>query len=336
MTRVLLTGISGFVGHHTAEHILKNTDWEVIGLASFRHRGDSMRIEQLGKWYEASDWDRVRIHRADLTGPIGPTLINQIGPVDYIINMAAESHVDRSIEWPRPFIENNVASAITMLEYAREVQPKAFIQVSTDEVYGPAAEGDYSREWDAIIPSNPYAASKAAQEAIAVSYWRTYGVPLVITNTMNMFGERQDAEKYIPLVIKRVVAGDEVVIHRSYGKVGSRFYLHARNFADALLHILRELPAAEWGGETGRPDRYNIGGEVEVDNLTLALKIANLIGNPLQYTEVDFAATRPGHDRRYALDSAKIRAAGWQQPVNFDDSLCQTVRWTLDHPEWLG
>ena len=335
MTRVLLTGISGFVGHHIAEHILKTTDWQVVGIASFRHRGDSARVEQLGEWYAKSDWDRVRVHLADMSAPIGPTLINQIGPVDYIINAAAQSHVDRSISDPRPFIENNVSVAISMLEYAREVQPKAFIQVSTDEVYGPAAEGDYSREWDAIVPSNPYAASKAAQEAIAISYWRTYGVPVVLTNTMNMFGERQDGEKFIPLLIRSVLRGEEVTIHRSYGKVGSRFYLHARNFADALVWLLGREPS-RWSGETGRPDRYNIGGEVEISNLDLALKIANLVGEPLQYTEVDFAATRPGHDRRYALDSAKIREAGWQQPVNFDDSLCRTVRWTLDHPEWLG
>jgi dTDP-glucose 4,6-dehydratase len=323
--RVLLTGIAGFIGAHIVEHIQANTDWDVIGLASFRHRGDSLRTEVF-------DPDRVTIHRADLTADLSHRLIERIGPVDYIINAAADSHVDRSIEEPRPFIENNVSLAITMLEYARLVRPRAFVQVSTDEVYGPAEDDTRHTEWSPIIPSNPYSASKAAQEAIAVSYWRTFDVPVVITNTMNNFGERQDAEKFIPQVVGKVARGETVTIHGAPGNIGSRFYLHARNHADALLHLLN-IPPIRYPAPC--PDRYNVVGDVELDNLTLAQMVAEIIGKPLRYELVDFHAARPGHDRRYALDGAKLRASGWTPPVPFRESLERTVRWTLEHPEWL-
>src|SRR3990167_5588189 len=274
--RLLLTGIAGFIGSHIVEHVQAMTDWEIVRLASFRHRGDPLRIEPF-------DPARTTILHADLSAPISPRLVERIGPVDYIVHAAADSHVDRSIEEPRPFIENNVSSTITMLEYARLSRPKAFIQVSTDEVYGPAPEGHLSREWSPIVPSNPYAASKAAQEAIAISYWRTFGVPLVITNTMNNFGERQDSEKFIPMLIRRITRAERVTIHGTPERVGSRFYLHARNHADALLTILKGHAPCQWDGLTGRPDRYNVVGEEEIDNLEMARRVARIMDLPLQF-----------------------------------------------------
>jgi len=324
--RVLLTGIAGFIGSHIVEHLQANTDWDIIGLASFRHRGDALRADSFGP--------QVTIHHADLTAPISERQAERIGPIDYIINAAAESHVDRSIEDPRPFIENNVSTAITMLEYARLVKPLAFVQVSTDEVYGPAPVGHFAAEWDAIVPSNPYAASKAAQEAIAISYWRTYGVPVVITNTMNNFGERQDTEKYIPMLIRRIAAGEKVTVHGSPKQIGSRFYLHARNHADALLFILEQLTPATYP-KRARPSRYNVVGESEIDNLELAREVADLVGKPLDYELLGFHATRPGHDARYALDGGTLRTLGWTPPVGLHESLARTVAWTMANPEWL-
>jgi len=325
--RVLLTGIAGFIGSHVAEHIAINRpDWEVVGLASFRHRGDPLRLDSVPARFE--------IHHADLASPLSPRLIDRIGPIDLIINMASESHVDRSIEDPVPFIENNVSLMLTMLEYARIVRPRMFIQISTDEVYGPAHDDELHAEWSTILPSNPYSASKAAQEAIAFSYWRTYGVPVVITNSMNNFGERQDAEKMIPMCISRIARGQRVTIHGSPGRIGSRFYLHARNHADALVFLSEFRPDIMSGG-SGRPIRVNIVGEQEVDNLELAKKIALIIGKPLEYELEDFHKTRPGHDRRYALDGGLMATFGWSPPLSLDESLERTVRWTLDHPEWM-
>lgn len=327
---VLLTGVSGFAGSHIAEHILVNTDWNIVGLATFRHRGDSIRFDGF------KDSSRIKIHYHDLQGPLSSRLIDRIGHVDYVLNVASESHVDRSITDPAPFVENNVRLVLNMLEFARQAKPDAFMQISTDEVYGPAPENHRHKEWETYLPSNPYSASKAAQEAIAISYWRTFGVPVVITNTMNLIGERQDSEKFIPMVIRRVARGERVSIHgdTERGIVGSRFYLHARNHADALLFLIRNTTPSRYP-DTDRPDRYNVVGEREVDNLTMAQMIAGFAGKPLDYFIESFHRSRPGHDLRYALDGSKIAALGWTAPIPLEASLRRTVEWTIEHSEWL-
>ena len=191
-------------------------------------------------------------------------------------------------------------------------------------------------EWiDQHLPSNPYSASKAAQEDVCFAYWRTYGVPLAITNTMNIIGETQDTEKFFPMVIKRALAGETMTIHGepSTGKIGSRFYLHARNQADALLFTLdQNFPAY---GEVDRPLRYHIVGEREVDNLEMAQMIAAAAGKELKYEVVDFHGSRPGHDLRYAHYGSLIAAPGWKAPIPLEESIERTVRWTLNNPTWL-
>jgi dTDP-glucose 4,6-dehydratase len=259
-----------------------------------------------------------------------------IGKIDYILNIASESHVDRSIECPRDFVENNVALMLTMLEYARQYPVEKFVQISTDEVYGPAKDHDHE-EWETLLPSNPYSASKAAQENIAFSYWRTFGVPVIMTNTMNIIGELQDPEKFVPMTIKRVLAGETVTVHGSAdGKtIGSRYYLHARNQADALLFILQNVPPLVYGGDVDRPSKYNIVGEKEVTNLEMAQLIARYLNKPLRYQIVDFHSSRPGHDLRYGLNGQKMADLGWKAPMSFEESLKTTVDWTVKHPEWL-
>jgi len=324
---VLLTGSAGFIGSHTAQHFLENTDWTVIGLDSFRHKGDSLRVTDLNY-----DWSRFRTYNCDLAAPISDRLAKQIGPVDHIINMASESHVDRSIEEPVPFVQNNVNLTLYMLEYARAVQPESFVQISTDEVYGPAPIGTSFKEWSDILPSNPYSASKAAQEAIAISYWRTYGVPLIITNTVNNFGERQDSEKFVPLVIGKILRGEKIQIHETNG-VGSRNYVHARNHADALLYMLTELTPAMYP-DAMYPDRYNITGHQELTNLEMAQLIAEILDMKLDYEIAEVHTSRPGHDPRYDLDGALLASLGWSAPVPLRESLERTVRWTQEYSEW--
>ena len=331
-TRLLISGAAGFIGSHILEHVLTNTDWRVTCVCSWRHKGTPERIEEVLKG-DPSWRERVSVITHDLAAPLTPQTKARIGHVDYVINAAADSHVDRSIENPRPFVENNVGVALTMLEFARESKPKVFVQVSTDEVYGAAPEGYSHAEWEAILPSNPYSASKACQEAIAISYWRTYGVPVVITNTMNNFGEMQDAEKYMAKCVRLIAAGETVPVHGKDGKYGSRYYLHARNHADAILHIVRNLPPKKFG-EADRPDRYNVVGDAEKDNLEVALDIGAALGAAVSHEEVDFHSTRPGHDPRYALDGSKLKGFGWVPPLDYATSLKKYVDWTLEHPEW--
>ena len=332
--RVLITGGAGFAGHHLIEHALTVTDWELVVLDGLTYAGNPARLTGC----QGYDPARVTLLWHDLRAPVHPWLDERIGPVDAVLHLAAESHVDRSIAAPGPFIHNNVTVTVNLLEWARTRSLTHFVQVSTDEVYGPAAEGTAHAEWAPVLPSNPYSASKACQEAIAFSYWRTYGVPVVITNTMNMLGERQDSEKFVPLAIRAVLTGDNVPLHgrRAGGKwhPSSRCWLHARNHADALRWIIAETRPAVFG-QADRPDRWHIAGE-EHDVLDVAERIADAAGRSLRCSFTDYHSSRPGHDHRYALDASKIAAAGWKAPVPFAESLERTVHWFMAHREWLG
>lgn len=335
MKRVLLTGASGFFGSHLLRHLLMNTDWEFVCICSWQHKGTPERVENA---INGIDKSRVKIITHDLTAPLTETTKKRLGKIDYILNIASNSHVNRSIDNPGEFIMGNTALAYNMLELAREIKPEIFLQFSTDEVYGVAPEGVNHKEWSSIVPSNPYSASKACQEATAISYWRTYNVPVILTNTMNLFGETQDAEKYTAKLVKKIHDGETVTVHGSVGNIGSRFYLHARNGADAVLYILKNLPPKLYNeGENMLPDRYNIVGDIEMDNLELAKLIANILGKELKYELVDFHAGRPGHDRRYALDGTKLKELGWTAPAGFEDSLRKSIEWTLkpENKLWL-
>ena len=276
----------------------------------------------------------------DLTAPFSAQAAARIGQVDHILAVASESHVDRSINDPVPFVTNNVAVILNTLEFARTNLKQAahckVLLVSSDEVYGPVEHVDDAfAEWAPIVPSSAYSASKAAQEAIAIAYWRSYAVPALITNMANVIGERQSPEKYLPRLVKRISRGQEVRIHGRPGNIGTRHYLHVRNAADAWLFLLREGPDVAPFPEARRPPRYNITGPDVISNLELAQQVADIIGEPLRYELVDFHSARPGHDPHYGLDPGKLAALGWKPPVGFRESLERTVRWTLANPHWL-
>ncbi len=319
--KTLLTGCGGLVGSHLLRYLLENTDHEIICVDSWEHKGQPANTLRAIKGYE----DRVTIITHDLNAQFTDRQKKQIGHVDYMLNIASESHVDRSITDPVNFIKNNINLVLSMLELAREIKPKLFLQFSTDEVYGVAPEGYNHKEWESHIPSNPYSASKAAQEDIAISYWRTYGVPVVITNTMNIFSETQDWEKFIPLCVNKILNNEEITIHSYPGatKAGSRFYIHANSVAEAVNFIMTK-PVALYP-EANRPDRYNIVGDVEMDNLKLALTIGKILGKEVKYQLVDAHSGRPGHDTRYALDGSKLAEMGWKPKQNFSGKITEVV-----------
>lgn len=370
--RVLVSGAAGFAGHHLVEHLLAKTDWDIVCLDGLTYAGDYNRVT---RDIAGFDPKRVSIVWHDLRSPIGWAVDQRIGPVDKVLHLAANSHVDRSIDDPANFIQANVAITVNVLEWIRgrhaakegqfptvdQFKPDHFIQISTDEVYGPAPDGYSHKEWDPILPSNPYSASKAAQEAVAISYWRTYDIPTTITNTMNLFGERQDPEKFVGLIMSNLMAGKTIKVHAqplSNGHVrlaraagirtvefegrqwrpGSRIWLHARNHADALVWLLQNKPATEslYSDVTQRPDRFHVAGQVEVDNLTMVEKIAAIMGVEPKCELVDFHSSRPGHDLRYSLDGTKLNVAGWTPPVGFDEALERTVKWTRKALTWTS
>lgn len=340
MTTALVTGGAGFIGSHLVEHVLRNTDWSVVVLDRLDTSGNLNRLTEMDCW--EAEKRRVRFLWHDLKAPISHQLAAQIGVVDIILHLAAGTHVDRSIDAPMEFVMDNVVGTANLLDYARTISPEKFLYFSTDEVFGPAeslwhkqAFRSHSgglrhkyREWDRYRSANPYAATKAGAEELCLAYQNTYRLPILITHCMNVFGERQHPEKYVPKVIQAARDGIQVTIHadKTRTKPGSRFYIHARNVASAVLFVLEH-------GSVG--DKFNIVGERECDNLEIAQMIAKSVGRDLVYQLVDFHSSRPGHDLRYALDGAKLAAMGWKPPVSFEESLERVVKWTLANPRWL-
>lgn len=331
--RVLLTGAGGLAASHCLDHLLVHTDWEITCTDSFRHKGLTDRITAVldGR---PDQRHRVTVITHDLAAPVSAQMRRRIGYTDYVLAYAAESHVDRSITDPVPFVSNNVAVALNTLEYARAASPSALVWVSTDEVYGPPDTAAGHREWAPMVPSNPYSASKAAGESLAVSWWRTYQVPVIIVNSVNLIGETQHPEKFLPKTIGHILRGEQVPVHGRAGEIGTRYYLHARNLADAILFLLRRGKVRMFP-DARRPDRYNVSGSEPVSNLDMAQQVAGILGRDLSYKLVDFHSARPGHDPHYGLDPGKLTGLGWKPPVDFLSSLERTVRWTASHPEWV-
>jgi dTDP-glucose 4,6-dehydratase len=327
MSKVVVTGGCGFVGHHFVEHVLKNTDWEVIVVDKLSYSSFGYdRLRDIGVF----DDRRVHTVNHDFSLPASHGVVDECRGADYFVHIAAESHVDNSIADPVPFIMSNVLGTHYALMMAKELGCEKIVYFSTDEVFGPAPFGVDYKEWDRYKSSNPYAASKAGGEELAVAYHNTYGIPVMITHTMNIFGERQHPEKFIPLVIKKVLDDDVVTIHSdpTRTQAATRYWLHARNAADAVLFLLEN-------GEPG--DKYNIFGEREIDVLELAKIIANQLGRSLRYDMVDFHSSRPGHDTRYALDGSKLAGMGYAFPKPMEESLRKTVDWMVakENIKWL-
>ena len=327
--RALITGGPGFIGHHLVEHLLLKTDWELVCMDRLDCSGTLHRLHEVLSGHPQFK-KRVSFVFHDLKSEMNQFIAAQIGRVDYILHLAAGSHVDRSIDDPMSFVMDNVVGTTNLLNYARHLDGlELLVNFSTDEVFGPAPEGVKYKEWDRYDSTNPYSGSKAGAEEMCLAFANTYKLPLVITHCMNVFGERQHPEKFIPMCISRILTGEKIFIHASpEGAPGRRHYIHARNTSAAVLFLMQ--------GKWDQREKYNIVGEKEVDNLQMAQFIADVLGKPLNYELLDFHSSRPGHDLRYALDGSKMENLGWSLPINFEDSLEKTIRWTLENPRWLS
>lgn len=330
--RILVTGGAGFVGHHVVEHLLKNTDWEIIILDNLNYAGNLNRLTDIDIWEEEKQ--RVKFIWHDLKAPVSETTADMIAELDYIWHFAAESHVDHSLQDSIPFVLSNVLGTAHLLEFIKKYEPnlKKYIQFSTDEVYGPAPEGVFFKEWDRLKPSNPYAATKAGGDLLSFSFAHAFKLPILVVRSMNIFGERQHPEKFIPKTVRAILSNEKVILHgKNEQEVASRCWIHARNVADALIFLT----------EKGMPEEiYNVVGE-EKSVLDLANIIAQVIrGEDLKPEEIefiDFHRARSGHDRRYALDGEKLAQMNWRPRLSLEDSFRKMVEWMI-RPEnriWL-
>ena len=320
--KLLVTGGAGFIGSNFIRLVLFETGHEVVNLDALTYAGN------LANLHEVADHPRYRFVKGDIRDLALVTKLLAEG-VEAIVAFAAESHVDRSIEAPHHFLSTNVMGAATLLEAARSlaqaapgVALKCFLQVSTDEVYGSLGpEGEF-REDSLLAPNSPYAASKAGADLLVRAFHRTYGLPAIITRSSNNYGPYQFPEKAVPLFITNLLEDQPIPL---YGDgMNRRDWIHVEDNCRGILLALEE----------GRPGEvYNIGGNCEISNLELVERLLKVMKKPRRL--IKFVADRPGHDRRYALDSGKIeRELGFTRGIAFDDGLRQTVEWYLANPDW--
>ena len=312
--RVLVTGGAGFIGCNFVRFVARaHPDWEIVVLDKLTYAGRRENLADLeghpGFRFVQGDIADAKAVAAVLPG------------CDYVLNFAAETHVDRSLYDAGSFIQTDVYGTFVLLEEARR-QPglRRFVQISTDEVYGSVETGS-SKETDPLMPRNPYSASKAGADRLAYSYFATYGLPVLVTRASNNYGAYQFPEKVIPLFVTHAI--DDLSLPLYGDGLNVRDWLHVEDHCRALVLLLeRGVP-----GET-----YNIGGGNEVRNLDLTRRVLSLLGKPEGL--IEHVTDRPGHDRRYSLDCAKLRGLGWRPEVAFDDGLRQTVQWYVAHPTW--
>ena len=336
--RALITGGAGFIAHHLIGQILKNTDWEIVSLDRLDYSGNLNRLHDLMLSFDPEVRKRVKIVHHDLKAELNPLVMSDIGQVDYVLHLAAGSHVDRSILYPMEFVLDNVVATCNILEFARKQNNlERFVYFGTDEVFGPAPNGIKYKENDRYNSTNPYSATKAGGEELAVAFENTYGLPVYITHTMNVFGERQHPEKYIPMCIRRIRDGEQVTIHSDSTKTipGSRHYIHAEDVASSVLFLLNYEGKFEptWGD--AKCPKFNIVGSEELNNLELAKIIAEAQGRELNYEMVDFHSSRPGHDLRYALDGGKMKELGWVPAKSVRERIAEVTQWTLKNERWI-
>ncbi len=324
---ILVTGGAGFIGSAFVRSALDlRPDAHVVTLDALTYAGSRANLAGL-------DPDRHTFVEGDI---LDAALVRDLlarHHVGAVVHFAAESHVDRSITGPRAFVETNVLGTQSLLDACRAVwdgDPGVrFHHVSTDEVYGDLGPDDPPfTERTPYAPSSPYSASKAGSDHLVRAAARTHGLPVTITNCSNNYGPRQYPEKLIPVVVQRALAGEPIPVYGDGGNV--RDWLYVGDHCDAIWAVLDR-------GETG--ETYNVGGHAEVDNLALVRALCAVLddrrptGAP-HADLIEFVADRPGHDRRYAVDTAKIEALGWAPRQSLRSGLEATVDWYLDHPEW--
>ena len=314
MRKLLVTGGCGFIGSNFVHYMLeKHPDYKVVNLDKLTYAG---RKENLEDVEENPNYEFVKGDICDRE-----IVKNAMQGCDAVVNFAAESHVDRSIEDANAFIRTDVVGAYVLLDTAREIGVEKFVQISTDEVYG-SVETDSFKETDMLMPRNPYSASKAGADRLAYSFFATYSLPVVITRSSNNFGPYQFPEKVVPLFITNILQGKKVPLYGDGKNV--RDWLYVMDNCEAIDLCLHK-------GKNG--EVYNVGGGNEIENIALTKMILNELGKGEEMIQpVD---DRLGHDRRYSLDCSKIeKEIGWEPKSNFENAMKETIKWYVENKAW--
>ncbi|WP_128905739.1 dTDP-glucose 4,6-dehydratase [Halorubrum amylolyticum] len=305
--RVLVTGGAGFIGSNFVHHLLETTDHHAVTLDSLTYAGTTENLS------EVLDHERHRFVEGDIRDE--ELVGDLVEDCDVIVNFAAESHVDRSIKDAEPFVSTNVDGTRTLLDAALEHGLDTFVQISTDEVYGTIESGSVTEEAP-FDPRNPYSATKASADLLALSYHTTHDLPVIVTRSSNNYGPYQHREKLIPKFITRAAAGETLPVYGDGSNV--REWLYVEDNCRAIMTVL----------ENGAPGEvYNIGSGTELTNIDVTERIIEIVGG--SEDQIEFVEDRPGHDQRYSLDATKLRSLGWEPERSFEDGLAETVEYYL-------
>jgi len=318
MERILVTGGLGFIGSNFILNMLhRHSGIKVVNLDRMTYAGNPMNLASL------KGDDRYSLALGDAADAEFAGSVVGNGKYDCIVNFVAESHVDRSIMSSQPFVHSNYLGTQVLLDAARTHRIPLFIQISTDEVYGSLGDSGSFTEESPIQPNNPYAATKAAADLLCRSYYRTHGMPVIITRCSNNYGPRQFPEKLIPLLIQKALKDERIPVYGDGHQV--RDWIYVTDHCRAIESVI----------ELGRPGHvYNIGGNSEMRNIDIVKMFLEKLSKPLGL--IEFVEDRPGHDRRYAIDAAKISdEIGWQPEVSFEHGVDQTIEWYLKNTSWL-
>jgi dTDP-glucose 4,6-dehydratase len=313
--RLLVTGGCGFIGSNFIRHMLSRYPYEIINLDKLTYAGNPENLS------DVEGDKRYTFVKGDIADKEDVAKVFASG-IDGVVNFAAESHVDRSILEPDAFIRTNINGTFNLLDAARKEGVKRFVQISTDEVYGSlGAEGKF-REETPIAPNSPYSASKTSSDLLAMAYYKTFGTPVVITRCSNNYGPYQFPEKLIPLMVTNAMADTQLPL---YGDgLNVRDWIHVSDHCEAIDLVLHK-------GNIG--EVYNVGGENERTNTEIVRLILSALGKP--ETLIRYVTDRPGHDRRYAIDSTKIkRELGYATKKDFKEGMEETVRWYVENKGW--
>lgn len=317
--RILITGGAGFIGSSFVRYVLREKpDVDVLNFDLLTYAGNLRNLEEV----DANP--RYRFVRGDIADEAQVRALFEAAPIDAIVNFAAESHVDRSIDNPAPFLRSNIQGTQILLEAARRHRVSRYVQISTDEVYGSLGPHGAFREDTPLDPTSPYAASKACADLWVLSYVKTYKLPAVITRCSNNYGPYQFPEKFIPLVISNAMEDKPLPV---YGDgLNVREWIHCDEHSRGVWEAL----------ERGVPgEAYNIGSGDERTNIEVVRTILNLLGKPESL--ITYVKDRPAHDRRYAMDCSRIQNEwNWQNRVDFVDGLRRTVEWYQAHQDWIA
>jgi dTDP-glucose 4,6-dehydratase len=311
--RILITGGAGFIGSNFIRHMLsKYQNCKITNLDKLTYCGNLNSLKDISR-------DKnYKFIKADICN--AKAVFLAMKGCDTVINFAAESHVDRSIKSSAEFIRTNIDGTRVLLDIAKKFKVKRFIQISTDEVYGDIKNG-LSNETDNLLPNSPYAASKAAADILCRSYFRTYNMPVIITRSSNNFGPYQYPEKVIPLFLTNAIEGKQLPL-----------YGDGKNVRD-WVYVMDNCSGINCALKKGKPGEiYNIGGGNKIKNIDIARQILKILGKDKKL--LSFVKDRPGHDRRYALDSSKIKRLGWRPTYSFNEALRLTVDWYLTNKWW--